>query len=38
MVMAHDADIPKARLLLDHGADINAIDDEYQSELESYSS
>jgi uncharacterized protein len=29
--MAHDADIPKARLLLDHGADINAIDDEYQS-------
>jgi uncharacterized protein len=29
--MAHDGDSPKASLLLDHGADINAIDDEYQS-------
>lgn len=29
--MAHEGDIPKARSLLDHGADINAIDDEYQS-------
>ena len=29
--MAHEGDIPKARLLLDHGADINLIDDEYQS-------
>ncbi|HEX6730898.1 MAG TPA: ankyrin repeat domain-containing protein, partial [Pyrinomonadaceae bacterium] len=29
--MAHEGDIPKARLLLDHGADINSIDDEYQS-------
>jgi uncharacterized protein len=29
--MAHDGDISKARLLLDHGADINAIEDEYQS-------
>ena len=29
--MAFDGDVRKARLLLDHGADINAIDDEYQS-------
>ena len=29
--MAQEGDIPKARLLLDHGGDINAIDDEYQS-------
>lgn len=29
--MAQEGDIPKARLLLDHGADMNAIDDEYQS-------
>jgi ankyrin repeat protein len=29
--MAFTGDIPKARLLLDHGADINAIDDEYSS-------
>jgi uncharacterized protein len=29
--MAFTGDIRKARLLLDHGADINAIDDEYQS-------
>jgi ankyrin repeat protein len=29
--MAFTGDIHKARLLLDHGADINAIDDEYQS-------
>jgi ankyrin repeat protein len=29
--MAQIGDIPKARLLLDHGADINAIDEEYRS-------
>src|SRR5207244_3751781 len=29
--MAHKGDAAKARLLLDHGADINAIDDEYRS-------
>jgi ankyrin repeat protein len=29
--MAADSDIPKARLLLDHGADIDAVDEEYQS-------
>jgi len=29
--MVHEGHIPKARLLLDHGADINPIDDEYQS-------
>jgi len=29
--MAQSGDIPKARLLLDHGADIDAIDDEYRS-------
>lgn len=29
--MAHTGDIQKARLLLDHGADINLIDDEYCS-------
>lgn len=29
--MAHTGDVRKARLLLDHGADINAIDEEYQS-------
>lgn len=29
--MAFTGDIPKARLLLDHGADINAIDEEYSS-------
>jgi ankyrin repeat protein len=29
--MAAKGDIPKARLLLDHGADINAIDEEYRS-------
>lgn len=29
--MAQDGDIAKARLLLDHGADINAIDEEYRS-------
>lgn len=29
--MAHEGDVFKARLLLDHGADINPIDDEYQS-------
>ena len=29
--MAFDGDVRKASLLLDHGADINAIDDEYQS-------
>jgi uncharacterized protein len=29
--MAQEGDIPKARLLLDHGADINPIDEEYRS-------
>jgi ankyrin repeat protein len=29
--MAAEGEITKARLLLDHGADINAIDDEYRS-------
>jgi uncharacterized protein len=29
--MAHTGDVEKATLLLDHGADINAIDDEYRS-------
>jgi ankyrin repeat protein len=29
--MAQSGDISKARLLLDHGADINAIDDEYRT-------
>ena len=29
--MASEGDIPKARLLLDHGADINTIDEEYRS-------
>jgi ankyrin repeat protein len=29
--MAQEGDIPKARLLLDHGADINAVDEEYCS-------
>src|SRR5262249_37702930 len=29
--MAEEGDIGKARLLLDHGADINAVDEEYQS-------
>ena len=29
--MAQEGDIPKARLLLDHGADINAVDEEYRS-------
>jgi ankyrin repeat protein len=29
--MAFRDELPKARLLLDHGAEINAIDDEYQS-------
>jgi ankyrin repeat protein len=29
--MAQDGDIPKARLLLDHGAEIDPIDDEYRS-------
>jgi ankyrin repeat protein len=29
--MAQEGDIAKARLLLDHGADINAIDEEYRS-------
>ncbi len=29
--MAQSGDIAKARLLLDHGADINAIDDEYRT-------
>jgi ankyrin repeat protein len=29
--MAQDGDIAKARLLLDHGADIDAIDEEYRS-------
>jgi ankyrin repeat protein len=29
--MAQSGDIPKAQLLLDHGADINAIDEEYCS-------
>ena len=29
--MAHTGDVQKTRLLLDHGADIDAIDDEYSS-------
>jgi ankyrin repeat protein len=29
--MAFTGDVRKARLLVDHGADINAIDDEYRS-------
>ena len=29
--MAHTGDVPKARLLIEHGADINCIDDEYRS-------
>jgi len=29
--MAQAGDIPKARLLLDHGADIDAVDEEYRS-------
>jgi ankyrin repeat protein len=29
--MAQEGDIPKARLLLDHGADIDAVDEEYRS-------
>jgi ankyrin repeat protein len=29
--VAADGDIPKARLLLDHGADIDALDEEYRS-------
>jgi ankyrin repeat protein len=29
--MAQEGAIPKARLLLDHGADINPVDEEYQS-------
>jgi ankyrin repeat protein len=29
--MAQEGNIPKARLLLDHGADINAVDEEYRS-------
>ena len=29
--MAHTGDVPKARLLLQHGADVNYIDDEYRS-------
>ena len=29
--MAHTGDVPKARLLIQHGADVNYIDDEYSS-------
>ena len=29
--MAHTGDVPKARLLTQHGADVNLIDDEYRS-------
>ena len=29
--MAQSGDITKARLLIDHGADINAVDDEYRT-------
>ena len=29
--MAQSGDIDKARLLIDHGADINAVDEEYRS-------
>jgi ankyrin repeat protein len=31
LTMAQEGAIPKARLLLDHGADINPVDEEYQS-------
>ena len=36
--MAHEGDLPKAELLLAHAADINAIDDEYQSTPLGYAS
>jgi ankyrin repeat protein len=29
--IAHEGSVEKARLLLDHGADINAVDEEYRS-------
>ena len=29
--MAHEGDIEKAELLIEHGADINAVDEEYNS-------
>jgi hypothetical protein len=29
--MAHEGDLPKAHLLISYGADVNALDDEYQS-------
>jgi ankyrin repeat protein len=29
--MAHEGSVEKARLLLDHGAEVNAIDGEYRS-------
>jgi uncharacterized protein len=29
--MAHTGDVPKARLLIEHGADVNYVDDEYRS-------
>jgi ankyrin repeat protein len=29
--MAHTGDVPKARLLIEHGADLNYVDDEYRS-------
>ena len=29
--MSHTGDVPKARLLIEHGADVDRIDDEYRS-------
>lgn len=35
--MAHTGDVPKARLLIEYGADINYVDDEYRSTPLGYS-